>query len=302
MLAAEARSLAKKFGRTVAVRDATFTVEEGEAAALVGPNGAGKTTTLKLMLGLLKPDKGSLRVLGLDPWRNGREVRMQVGVLHEKPVFPEWAKVESILSYVASLKKLDKTHIDRALRLSGLEPYRSSKVKHLSRGYLQRLGVAAAILGEPKLLLLDEPTANLDPLARAEIIQLRKVLKEELDTTMIISSHILPELEQICDSLVIISRGVTICSGRVSELATKYAASILYEVKTADPRALASQLIRIRGVKLVEVVGSSQLRVKVAPEAKAKLLSLLENSNLATEVKAKSADLYSLYELALAEH
>ncbi len=251
--------LTKKFGRTYAVRDATFYVKRGSVTALLGPNGAGKTTTIKVLLGLLRPNSGRVRVLGMDPWTEGVEVRRSVGVLHERPVYPRGFRVRDLLRYVAKLRDLGTESVDRALSLTGLKEYGNTKVSALSRGYLQRLGLAVAIMGDPEVLLLDEPTANLDPAARMEILDLISLLSKELDVTVLVSSHIIPELERICDHAILISRGRVVEQGSLQELAERHGGAVVLEVKVGEPRGLASELISMEGVIGVEIVDGGLL-------------------------------------------
>jgi len=258
------RNLRKRFGRIQALRGVTFSVSKGSATALLGPNGAGKTTTLKILLGLLKPDSGEVEVFGMDPWRKGDKIRGIVGVLHEKPVYPQWASVRQLIRYAARLRGLGEMDEERAIKLSGLERYAGARISSLSRGYLQRLGIALAILGDPELLLLDEPTANLDPAARMEILNLISVLKEELDVTVLISSHIIPELEMVCDSAIFINEGLVLDQGSLDELARKHNSRAVVVIRTRDPRKLASDLIGRDYVKSVEV-SSESVKVEVMP-------------------------------------
>ncbi len=263
MEAISVEELTKKFGRVYALRGATFHVERGSVTALLGPNGAGKTTTIKVLLGLLRPNSGRVRVLGMDPWREEVEVRRSIGVLHERPVYPGGFRVRDLLEYVARIRGLNADSVDRALRLTGLGNHGDARVSSLSRGYLQRLGIAAAIVGDPEVLLLDEPTANLDPAARMEILDLVSLLSRELDVTVLVSSHIIPELERICDHAILISEGRVVEQGNLRELAERYRSSVILEVKVDEPRGLASRLMSMDGVIGVEILeGGLFLKVK----------------------------------------
>ncbi len=291
------RNLYKRFGRIQALRGISFSVSKGSATALLGPNGAGKTTTMKILLGLLKPDLGEVEVFGMNPWENGDRIRSIVGVLHEKPIYPEWVSVKQLIRYAAKLRGLGEMDERRAIRLSGLEEYVNVRVSSLSRGYLQRLGIALAILGDPELLLLDEPTANLDPAARMEILHLISLLKDELDVTVLISSHIIPELEMVCDSAVFINEGLVLDQGRLDELARKHNSSAIVVIKTRRPRKLASRLIETEYVKSVEISGD-EVKVEVKPGELSTLeseITRLDGEYRVDEIKSTLGRLQDLY-------
>jgi len=291
------KNLRKRFGRIQALRGISFSVSKGSATALLGPNGAGKTTTMKILLGLLKPDSGEVEVFGMNPWENGDRIRSIVGVLHEKPIYPEWVSVRQLIRYAAKLRGLGEMDERRAIKLSGLEEYADARVSSLSRGYLQRLGIALAILGDPELLLLDEPTANLDPAARMEILHLISLLKEELDVTVLISSHIIPELEMVCDSAVFINEGLVLDQGGLDELARKHNSSAIVVIKTRRPRKLASMLIEREYVKSVEI-SREEVKVEVIPGELPTLeleISRLDSEYGVDEIKSTLGRLQDLY-------
>jgi len=291
------KNLRKRFGRIQALRGISFSVSKGSATALLGPNGAGKTTTMKILLGLLKPDSGEVEVFGMNPWENGDRIRSIVGVLHEKPIYPEWVSVRQLIRYAAKLRGLGEMDERRAIKLSGLEEYANARVSSLSRGYLQRLGIALAILGDPELLLLDEPTANLDPAARMEILHLISLLKEELDVTVLISSHIIPELEMVCDSAVFINEGLVLDQGGLDELARKHNSSAIVVIKTRRPRKLASMLIEREYVKSVEI-SREEVKIEVIPGELPTLeleISRLDSEYGVDEIKSTLGRLQDLY-------
>ena len=293
----EVKSLYKSYGSTVALRGATFSIPKGVIAGLLGPNGSGKTTTLKILVGLLKKDRGEARVFGLDPWENSVEVKERVGILHEKPLFPTDIKVCVLLRHLAKLKGYSESEVKRVARLTGLDRYLDYRVRSLSRGYLQRLGIAQALIGDPELLLLDEPTANLDPLARREILRLIKVLKEDLGVTALISSHIIPELQEVCNYAVFIKNGVVADYGDLEELSRKYSAESVYEVVLEKPRDLASELIKLDIIKGVEVE-KEVLRIKVETKYLSEFNDILESLKTTysiRKVRFTEADLGDIY-------
>ncbi|RLE78622.1 MAG: ABC transporter ATP-binding protein [Thermoprotei archaeon] len=298
----EVRDLYKSYGKTVALRGASFSVPSKTVAALLGPNGSGKTTTLKILVGVLKRDRGDVKVFGFDPWINGVEVRERLGILHEKPIFPGDVKVKVLLKYLAKLKGYSGSEVERVARITGLVKYLDSRVKGLSRGYLQRLGLAQALIGDPELLLLDEPTANLDPLARREILRLIKSFQKELGVTILVSSHIIPELEEICEYAVFIKEGIIVDYGRLEDLSKKYFTEVSYRVVVEKPRELASKAISFDFVKGVEVEENS-VEIKVKAGRVSELADFLESSKDTygvRKVEFVRAELGDLYERAVA--
>jgi ABC-type multidrug transport system ATPase subunit len=291
----------KRFGATEALRGATFTVPKGVVAGLLGPNGAGKTTTIKIAAGLLRRDEGRVSVLGLDPWEQGEELRERVGVLHERPAYPPDVPVKVLLRHVARIRGLGWEDALQAAKLAGVERYLERPVSALSRGYLQRLGLAIALLGEPELLLLDEPTANLDPSARREVLAAIKTLGEEMGATIVISSHIIPEMEQVCNYAVIISGGAVLAQGSLTDLATAFGAEVEFVARSREPRRLASLLVSEEGVRGVEVEGD-RVVARAASSARQRLEALLEKARLeglALGWELRSRSLGEVYERAV---
>uniref|UniRef100_A0A7C3SPN7 ABC transporter ATP-binding protein n=1 Tax=Thermofilum pendens TaxID=2269 RepID=A0A7C3SPN7_THEPE len=291
----------KRFGATEALRGATFTVPKGVVAGLLGPNGAGKTTTLKISAGLLRRDEGRVSVLGLDPWEQGEELRERVGVLHEKPAYPPDVPAKVLLRHLARIRGLTWEDALRAAKLAGVERYLEHTPSSLSRGYLQRLGLAIALLGEPELLLLDEPTANLDPSARREVLTAIKTLGEEMGATVVISSHVIPEMEQVCSYAVVISGGVIAAQGSIADLATVLGAEVEFLVSSRNPRRLASLLIADDCVRGVEVDGE-RVVVRASSRMRQRVEALLEEARangLAAGWEIRSRSLGEVYERAV---
>jgi ABC-2 type transport system ATP-binding protein len=257
-----------RHGRVEALKGASFIIPEGALAGFLGPNGSGKTTSLKLMVGLLHRDSGRVLVKGFDPEYEVREVRSITGFLPEKPVYPPNVTVELSLRHVARLRGVPWSDVRRVAKLVGIEGYLDKRISSLSRGYLQRLGLAQAILSQPEILLLDEPTANLDPIARVEILKLISVLKRDLGATVVISSHILPELQTVIDYAVLISDGRVVDYGSITELASRYRVTVVYRLTVAgDARGLARELLGLESVRGVIIHGERELEVHVDPHA-----------------------------------
>ena len=196
----ECTALTKTYNDKFVVNSLSFRVNKGEIFALLGSNGAGKTTTIKMLLGLVRADSGSINI----------DSGVRIGYSPETPYFPPFLTGYEVLDYYAGIQKISKTRrkteIIRLLEMTGLENDKT-RVRNYSKGMLQRLALAQALLGDPELLILDEPTAGLDALGRHEIMQLITKLKAE-GKTIIINSHILNDIERICDRGIIIKKGV----------------------------------------------------------------------------------------------
>ena len=201
--------LTKRYGSFTAVDDISFTLEQGHIYGFLGPNGAGKSTTMNMMTGCLAATAGSVTIDGLDIFEQAREAKKLLGYLPEiPPLYPEQTP-EEYLRVVAEAKGLPKAQIDaqvaKALAETRLEPMANRLIRHLSKGYRQRVGIAQALLGDPHYIILDEPTVGLDPL---QIIEIRDLIHELGQThTVILSSHILSEVQAICESVLIIAHG-----------------------------------------------------------------------------------------------
>ncbi len=205
----EVRNLTKRYGDFVAVRDISFTAAQGQILGFLGPNGAGKTTTMRILTGFLPATSGTAKVAGFDVFTESAEVRRRIGSLPENsPLYTEMT-AEAYLRFVARIKGMPRSAIedaiDRVISTCGLESVRHRLLGQLSKGYRQRAGLAQALIHDPPVLVLDEPTIGLDPLQIREIRALIQKLAGE--RTIILSTHILPEVSQICEKVVIINEG-----------------------------------------------------------------------------------------------
>lgn len=205
----EVDHLTKSYGQARAVDDISFTVEKGEILGFLGPNGAGKTTTMRILTGYLPATGGTARIAGYDVFEQSMEVRRRIGYLPETPpIYPEMT-IRDYLTFVARIKHVDSAaiagRVDQAMALTHLDSRQNELIKRLSRGYKQRVGIAQAIVHNPDVVILDEPTVGLDPNQIKEVRNLIKGLAGE--HTIILSTHILPEVEITCDRVVIINKG-----------------------------------------------------------------------------------------------
>ena len=234
----EVSHLTKKYGGHLAVDDVSFTVENGQIYGLLGPNGAGKSTIMNILTGYLSATSGQVTVAGHPLPEEADEAKACVGYLPEQPpLYPEMT-VGEYLNFVAELKKVPraqrKEQVLRAARRTGLEKVLPRLIRSLSKGYKQRVGIAQALLGSPKIIILDEPTVGLDP---AQVIEMRKLIRElGKARTVILSSHILSEVQAVCQQVLVLSKGKLAASGTLQEL-------------TADGRSLEEVFLALTGAQ-----------------------------------------------------
>lgn len=216
----EVSRVSKFYGDYAAVQDISFSAQRGEILGLLGPNGAGKSTTMRVISGYVPATHGSVVVEGFDVFKESHEVRRRLGYLPETPPLYDDMTVNSYLKFVAAIKGVAKQEVSRALAATlercSLEVVADRLIGHLSKGYRQRVGLAQALIHDPPVLILDEPTLGLDPKQTLEMRRLIKDLAE--DRTVILSTHILPEVSQICNKLVIINRGKLVLENDLKEL------------------------------------------------------------------------------------
>lgn len=254
-----AEGLVKRYGSITAVDHLDFEVHEGETFALIGPNGAGKTTTLKLLLGLARPDSGTVRI-GPDavPPHDVR-ARRDLGYVPQRVEFPPARTVAQVLSFFAELRELEPTSVDRALERVGLTGHRDRLASDLSGGYTQRLSLAQALLADPALLVLDEPTASLDPQATWEFRTLVEQLRRERKT-VVLSSHLLSEVERVADRVLILHEGRRAALESLSDLRRRQLQASRLRVELQEPAHRAEPILRKHGVSF-EPLGERELIV-----------------------------------------
>ncbi len=221
----ETEDLTKKYGARTAVDRLNIQIEEGEVFGFLGPNGAGKTTTLLMFLGLTEPTSGRAKVLGFDPTREPFKVKEQVGYLPENVGFYDDMDARQNLGYIARLNRIPKEvaekRIDYWLEMVGLSGEATKKVGTYSKGMRQRLGIAEVLIKEPKLVFLDEPTIGLDPDGTNRMLDLIQSLSKEKKITIFLSSHLLDQVQRICDRVGIMINGKLVALGPIEELAKK---------------------------------------------------------------------------------
>ncbi|AQS10283.1 putative ABC transporter ATP-binding protein YxlF [Clostridium saccharobutylicum] len=220
------KNLTKMFKKRRVINNMTFQVNEGDICGFIGPNGAGKTTLIRLLTGLISPSSGSLYLNKIDVTKNREEALKSLGAIVESPIFFEYLTGEKALLNLAMLnddmnKEERKEKVKEVIKIVGLEGREKDKVKIYSLGMKQRLGIAQALLNNPKIIILDEPANGLDPLGMIELRKLILKLNKEKNITFFISSHILDELQKICNKLIIIKEGSLVWSGNTDELLSK---------------------------------------------------------------------------------
>lgn len=247
----DVRHLSKSYGAVQAVRDVSFHVDAGEVIGLLGPNGAGKTTLMKILTGYLQPDEGEVWIDGIDVVAEPLAVQSCIGYLPENaPLYPELT-VQAYLRLMADLRQIpakdQPAYLTEAILAAGLQDYLARPIGELSKGYRQRVGIAQAILHKPKLLILDEPTVGLDP---TQVLEVRRLIRRlAKNSTILLSTHILSEVEATCQRVIILMNGQVRADARLEELsATAEAVLVLAE---AVPSALTA-LKALPGVRSVE--------------------------------------------------
>jgi ABC-2 type transport system ATP-binding protein len=274
--------IARSYGKVAAVDGLSLTVEEGSIMGLIGPDGAGKTTTVKIISGLLRPDRGSVRVFDEEPWDNP-DVKSRIGIIHERAYFPSRHKVLDYLQRVCRMFGKPESRAREVLALARLEDARDRTIKTLSAGMLKKLAIAHACVNQPGLIIADEPTSNLDPEARSDLLDLILKLHHDEDVTFLLSSDIAPELDRVCDSVAVINQGEVWASGGLAELSERLGASTT-RISTDNPEALGGL---IRGLEYVNRVEADSRGVSVAVLAGDDERLYEDVPRLAKEAKAK---------------
>ncbi|MGE5391829.1 MAG: ABC transporter ATP-binding protein [Deltaproteobacteria bacterium] len=277
-LAVEVKGLSKRYGRLQAVDNISFQVKQGTSFGLLGLNGAGKTTTFKMMVSLIRPDSGTAIVADHDVVKEPMKVRSKIGYVAENPTFYNRMTTEETLRYICRLLDVpantQNQRIDAALDLVGLVDKKKAYVGGYSRGMRHRLGLAQALLSEPQVLFLDEPTLGLDPLGAKNMRELIQRLRQEREITVLMSSHVLPEVESICDAVGVFHHGHLVAIDTIENLRSTASDSLNLELVMSEANEGVLQAIKaVPGVKTAEANGPViAIRADKSPELRPAIL------------------------------
>ena len=254
----EVKNITKKYGSFTAVDNISFKIEEGEIIGLLGPNGAGKSTTMNMITGYIEPTEGEIIINGSDISKRPKKAKSQIGYMPEGVPLYSDLTVKEFVTYMAELKKVDrktrKEKVEKIIEQTGLKDVEKKLTRNLSRGYKQRVSMAGALVGEPKILILDEPTVGLDP---KQITEIRALIKELGKThTVILSSHILSEVSQICNKVIIINKGKIVAVDTPENLEKKVASNNTTFVTVEDAEnkmeTIKETIPEIKEIKLIK--------------------------------------------------
>ncbi|MBQ2938073.1 MAG: ABC transporter ATP-binding protein [Clostridia bacterium] len=254
----EVKNITKKYGSFTAVENISFKINEGEIIGLLGPNGAGKSTTMNMITGYIEPTEGEIIIEGYNMAQKPRKAKSQIGYMPEGVPLYSDLTVKEFVTYMAELKKVDKKirkeKVDKIIEKTGLKDVEKKLTRNLSRGYKQRVSMAGALVGEPKILILDEPTVGLDP---KQITEIRELIRELGKThTIILSSHILSEVSQICNKVIIINEGKIVAVDTPENLEKKVSTNNNIYVTVEDSEnkmdTIKEKIADIKEVKLIK--------------------------------------------------
>ncbi len=254
----EVKNVTKKYGKAIAVEDINFSINDGEIVGLLGPNGAGKSTTMNILTGYIEQTSGEVIIEGYNTLKKSKKAKKQIGYMPEGvPLYTDLT-VKEFVTYMAELKQVNKKtrkeNVEKVIKQTGLKEVENKLTKNLSRGYKQRVSMAGALVGEPKILILDEPTVGLDP---KQITEIRNLIKELGKThTVILSSHILSEVSQICNKVIIINKGKIVAIDTPENLENKVSNNNCIYVTVEDIEnkieTIKDKIKEIKNIKLVQ--------------------------------------------------
>ena len=276
------RNVTKSFGNVQALDDLSLDMEPC-ILGLIGPNGAGKTTLIRVLLGLIKPDTGSAQIFDSETSSDSRDFLVRIGVLHEDPYLPPLMKPKQYLTEVGFLYH-QRVPADELLAMVGLSDAADRKIRNLSAGMKRRLGLAQALVGKPQLVLLDEPTSNLDITGRDQVLRLIVEIHQEEKVSFLITSHILSELERACHQIAVIVNGKIVEKGSVDELVKKHT-QCRFRVMSSDSLKLEKILKEAQGVIDVFVDGSKSVIIEVSSDYVENIESRLEKIVNGSDIK-----------------
>ena len=274
----EVKNVTKKYGKVVAVDNISFTIQDGEIIGLLGPNGAGKSTTMNMITGYIEPTEGTIIVDNYDMSKKPKKAKKEIGYMPEGvPLYTDMT-VKEFITYMAEIKKINKKErkekVEKIIEETGLKEVENKITKNLSRGYKQRVSLAGALVGEPKILILDEPTVGLDP---KQITEIRKLIKDlGKKHTVILSSHILSEVSQICQKVIIINKGKIVAIDTPENLENKVSNKNRLYVTVEDTENKIEKVTK----KIAEIT-----KIELVKENEDKTKEYIIESNLDTDLR-----------------
>ncbi len=274
----EVKNVTKKYGKVVAVDNISFTIQDGEIIGLLGPNGAGKSTTMNMITGYIEPTEGTIIIDNYDISKRPKKAKKEIGYMPEGvPLYTDMT-VKEFITYMAEIKKINKKErkekVEKIIEETGLKEVENKITKNLSRGYKQRVSLAGALVGEPKILILDEPTVGLDP---KQITEIRKLIKDlGKKHTVILSSHILSEVSQICQKVIIINKGKIVAIDTPENLENKVSNKNSLYVTVEDTENKIEKVTK----KIAEIT-----KIELVKENEDKTKEYIIESNLDTDLR-----------------
>lgn len=290
------RNLVKKYGNLTAVDNISFSVKKGEIFGFLGPNGAGKTTTIKALLGLIFPTSGTVNIRGFDVLREGKEARKNVGYLPEKVAFYDNLDAMQTLRFFAEMKTASERECTELLKELNLHDAADRKIRAFSKGMIKRLGLAIALLDEPQLLILDEPTTGLDPQGSYKIK--RKILQlKEQGVTVFLSSHVLSEVQEVCDRVGILNKGKLVALDSVDGLTKRLQLKTLLSVRVKNVSERLKQAIqKEEKVEQITVKDDDIINIVCPPEIRIQVLRVIEESGgIITSFRTREPSLEEIF-------
>lgn len=261
----EVKNITKKYGNFVAVDNISFTIKDGEIVGLLGPNGAGKSTTMNTITGFIEQTEGNVIVNGYDTLKKSKRAKSQIGYMPEGVPLYDDLSIKEFVTYMAELKKVKrkekKEQVQDIIKKTGLDEIQNKLIKNLSRGQKQRVSLAGALVGNPKVLILDEPTVGLDP---KQIMEIRSLIKDlGREHTVILSSHILSEVSQICDRVIIINNGKIVAEDTPEHLENKVSSNnIIYITVEDNDDKINTMKEKIKGIKEIKLIETNEDKTK----------------------------------------
>lgn len=282
----EVKNITKKYGKFIAVDNINFTIDDGEIIGLLGPNGAGKTTTMNMITGFIEPTKGEIIVDGCDILKKPQKAKKQIGYMPEGVPLYNDLTVKEFVNYMSDLKMVNKKEkkekVQEIIEKANLQDVQNKLIKNLSRGYKQRVSLAGALVSNPKILILDEPTVGLDPKQITEIRSLIKILGKE--HTIILSSHILSEISQICQKVIIINKGKIVAIDTPTNLENKVKNQNQLTITVEDKEEKIQEVTdNIKGIQELKLIKDNQ------DGTKEYIINLKENADVRKEIFEKYA-------------